>query len=438
MTSGPPQSQTQDKTPSSDSQAVSLVSSSWDLTDNVIAAESVLSASIFQSLIHHFCTKAVCRLTWIDQPCHPWRTIVQSFLQNSACLQLSVGSLAAAHLSMTPGMSAEQSSSLFNMYCSLRDRSLRILSAKMKSELPDGKSVVAKSTDNSPATEILASMLALCYTEVFVPGSRDWKVHLRACRTIINHQQLEVWHNPSTDPLLKFLVKEINDLEILTSTTAFDDDALPMSALSLQSSNTVSGWAFTSLIHKITTLERRRHLTKSTNGVLPPVNMSLWCRRVEEARERTLAWPRLTSASQSQALRECFQALTRVHYYATLIYSYQAFATTEEKSTSIGKLTENLLEDVKFIIAGSTYDLSHDLFFPLFIAGVETTSDRKQQIFIDKLFVESLCRTGIWCNYPALQWLRSIWANPEILLQHESWIDFARANVSTIGSFVVF
>ncbi|KAG5922033.1 hypothetical protein E4U42_005625 [Claviceps africana] len=151
-------------------------------------------------------------------------------------------------------MCAEQSSSLFHIYCSLRDRSLRILSAKMQSELPSSHSVVAKSANVISATEILASMLALCYTEVFVPGSRDWKVHLRACRTILNLQQLEVWPSTSMDPVLKFLVKDINDLEILTSTTAFDEDILPLSALSLQYSNTVSGWAFTSLIHKITTV----------------------------------------------------------------------------------------------------------------------------------------------------------------------------------------
>ncbi|GAB0136922.1 hypothetical protein EsDP_00005207 [Epichloe bromicola] len=394
-------------------------------------ADAFLSASIFQTLIHHFCTKAVSRLTWIDQPSHPWRTIVQSLLQHSACVQLSVSSLAAAHLSMAPEASAQQSSSLFGIYSSLRDRTLRILSAKMRSELRSGCSVMS-------ATEILASMLALCYTEVFVPGSRDWKVHLRACRTIINLQQLQVWQNTSTDPVLKFLVKEINDLEILTSTTAFDDELLPLSAISLQSGNTESGWAFTSLIHNITTLERRRHFTKQTRGHLDPVDMGVWRRRVEDAQKRTLACPRLTSASRSQALRKCFQALTRVHYHATLIYSYQAFATAQEKSGSIPRLKDNLLQDVRFIIAGSTDDLSHDLFFPLFIAGVETTFDRAQQIFIDKLFVESLSRTGIWCNYPALQFLRSIWSQPETLLEYESWIDFARANVSTMGTFVVF
>ncbi|KAG5984977.1 hypothetical protein E4U55_002384 [Claviceps digitariae] len=181
---------------------------------------------------------------------------------------------------MTPGISAEQSSSLFNIYCSLRDRSLRILSAKMQTELQSSQPMVAKSTNSISATEILASMLALCYTEVFVPGSLDWKVHLRACRTIINFRQLEVWQGTCTDPVLKFLVKDINDLEILTSTTAFDDDVLSLSALSLQYNNTVSGWAFTSLIHKITTLERRRHFAKLSKKALRPVNMSAlayWC-----------------------------------------------------------------------------------------------------------------------------------------------------------------
>ncbi|KAG6020623.1 hypothetical protein E4U19_006242 [Claviceps sp. Clav32 group G5] len=308
----------------------------------------------------------------------------------------------------------------------------------MDSELRSGKSVIAASTETIPAIEILASMLVLCYTEVFVPGSYNWKVHLRACRKIINIYQLEARQSTSTDSVLKFLLKDINDMEILTSTTAFDNESLPFSAPSLQYSNTVSGWAFTSLIHKITTLERKRHLTKLTNGALCSVNMSVWRRHAEEAHRRTMACPRLRSASQGQALRECFHALTRVYYYATLIYSYQAFATAGEKSSSLSTLVDGLLEDVKFIIAGSTHDLSHDLFFPLFIAGVETTFNRGQQIFVEKLFVESLSRTGIWCNYPALQFLRSLWSNPEHLLQHESWIDLARATASTKGSFVVF
>ncbi|KAK2616285.1 hypothetical protein QQS21_000719 [Conoideocrella luteorostrata] len=420
----------------STSQALAMTCKDPDPTRDERIADSFLSASIFQTLIHHFCTKAVSRLTWIDQPSHPWRTIVQGLLQHSACVQLSVSSLAAAHLSMTPSISSEQSSSLFVIYSSLRDRSLRILSAKMRSEMRSSHPIAAKASGEMSATEILASMLALCYTEVFVPGSRDWKVHLRACRTIINLQQLEDWTKTSSDPVLKFLLKEITDLEILTSTTAFEDDIMPLSAISLQSNNPDSGWAFTSLIHKITTLERKRHFLRQTNGALPPVDMAVWCRRVEEAQTRTMACPRLTSASRSQALRESFQALTRAYYYATLLYSYQAFATADEKAQMVGRLTDNLLEDIK--LAGTTDDLFHDLFFPLFIVGVETISDREQQVFIDKLFVESLSRTGIWCNYPALQFLRSMWASPGNLLEHESWIDFARANVSTLGTFVVF
>ncbi|KAG6075893.1 hypothetical protein E4U16_003104, partial [Claviceps sp. LM84 group G4] len=437
MTSKPLNSLTED-TNVSISQALALLSVGPGLTKDVKIADASLSVSMFQTLIHHFCTKAVSRLTWIDQPSHPWRTIVQNSLQYSACVQLSISSLAAAHLSMTPGMSLEQSYSLFGIYCSLRDRCLRGLSAKMDSELRSGKSTVAESTDTIPAIEILASMLALCYTEVFVPGSHNWKIHLRACRKIINIYQLDSHQSASTDSVLKFLLKDINDMEILTGTTAFDNDILSFPSTSLQYSNMVSGWAFTSLIHKITTLERKRHLTKLADGALCSVNMSVWHRHAEEAHRRTMACPRLRSASQSQALRECFHALTRVYYYATLIYSYQAFATAGEKSSSLSTLIDGLLKDVKYTISGSTHDLSHDLFFPLFIAGVETTFNREQQIFVEKLFVESLSKTGIWCNYPALQYLRALWSNPEHLLRHDSWIDHARATVSTTGSFVVF
>ncbi|GAO16620.1 hypothetical protein UVI_02019420 [Ustilaginoidea virens] len=426
-------------------QQTSTAAASPDPTTDRNVTNSFLSASMFRTLIHHFCSKAVSRLTWIDQPIHPWRTIVQRLLQHSTCVQLSVASLAAAHLSMTPGNSKGQRDSLYSTYCLLRDQALRILSRKMRVDLQARLPAAGQDQGRvMPATEILASMLALCYTEVFVPGSRDWKVHLQACRVVINLQQLEDWQKASRDPIFTFLHKEIVDLEILTSTTAFDEEAAaaavrPLPTLSLQSASADCGWAFTPLIHELTLLERDRYSLQKVSSCLPSVDMDLWCRRIEQAYRGTMSSPRLTSCARSQALQQSFQDIARAHYYATLVYCYQVLAAQDAKTPDVVEgLVRCLFRDIQSIGAGPTDDLHHDLFFPLFIAGVESTSSRERQVVIDNLFVDSLSRTGIWCNYSALQFLRIFWAPTADLEYHGNWIHFARANLSAIGTFIVF
>ncbi|KAG8409083.1 hypothetical protein J3459_017786 [Metarhizium acridum] len=89
-------------------------------------------------------------------------------------------------------------------------------------------------------------------------------------------------------------------------------------------------------------------------------------------------------------------------------------------------------------MAGPTDELFHDLFFPLFIAGTESASDPLMRSEIDGLFLESLSRTGVWCNYSALQFLRSFWSATSTLQEPMNWMDFARQNLSVMEPFIVF
>ncbi|KZZ95338.1 Zn(2)-C6 fungal-type DNA-binding domain protein [Moelleriella libera RCEF 2490] len=478
----PPSLPSSSPSPSSSSSAAAAAAAAAALTGSTSPTRdyrlthSFLSTAIFHTLIHHFCTKAVSRLTWIDQPSHPWRTIVRTLLQNSPCLQLSVGSLAAAHLSMAPKTSSAQSNTLFGIYRSLRDESLRILSTKMQQHLqlqrppaPSSSGLLPSSSSSSSSratgsgsgsppdhvaataaaaleAELLASMLALCYAEVLVPGSLHWKVHLRACRAIIGLQHPANWQSAALpwNPVLKFLLKEISDLEVFAGTTTFDDDdddaVLPSSTIALQSSNTVSGWAFTSLIADITIQERRRHGLRRSRPLscsLPPVDMAAWHAAVDDAYQRTMTCPRLLSASRTQTIQGCFEALTRAYRNATLVYSYQALATDAERAAVVPGLVRAVIKDVHSIVTGPSDELFHDLSFPLFLAGAESASHREKQVLIEKLFNESMSRGGIWGNYSALQFLRTFWAAPANLGQHKDWIHFLRANLSIFGPFIV-
>lgn len=395
------------------------------------------TSSIFESLYNHFCTKAISRLTWIDQPSHPLRTIVQQLLRHSACVRFSVGSLAAAHMSMVPNKPRDQSRALFQLYASLRDESLRVLSTKMRSGLPSHSSGALRPAAQFKITEILACMLVLCYTEVLVPGSKVWRVHLRGCRTVIDLRPLEHWVTASTDPVIKFLLKEISDLEMLTGISAFHQESTSTPTPSLQSDWADTGWAFTKLIYTITALERKRHCLRKANTRIPNIDMNVWFGRAEEARVRSMACTDCLNDTQKH-LRESFHAVARAHYYATVIYCYQAFKTSDEKRTTLPELLEPLLRDVHFVMAGPTDELFHDLFFPLFIAGIESASNTQRQSEINGLFLESLSRTGVWCNFSALQFLRTFWSTSSTLGTTLNWMDFARENLSSIEHFIVF
>ncbi|KAK8925572.1 hypothetical protein VCV18_006002 [Metarhizium anisopliae] len=396
-----------------------------------------LSTSIFNRLVDHFCTKAVSRLTWIDRPRHPLRTIVHRLLQTSACVQFSVGSLAAAHMSMVLDTPHDQSKALFKTYVSLRDKSMQALSNKLRSGLPTPSHVAPSASTNFTLTEVLASMLVLCYTEALVPGSKAWRLHLRGCRAVIDLQSLEHWFAASTDPIIRFLLKEVSDLEMFTGISMFHQDFAPLPTSPLQPESTDTGWAFTKLIHAITALERERHCLRQSNVPPPNVDMSVWCNRAEEARISSLACTDWLNESQ-RSLRESFEAVARAHYFAAIIYSYQAFQTCHEKGAALPGLLQPLLADVRFVMAGPTDELFHDLFFPLFIAGIESASDPLMRAEIDGLFLESLSRTGVWCNYTALQFLRSFWSATSTLQEPMNWMDFARQNLSVMEPFIVF
>ncbi|KAG8425919.1 hypothetical protein J3459_008613 [Metarhizium acridum] len=396
-----------------------------------------LSISIFNRLVDHFCTKAVSRLTWIDRPRHPLRTIVRRLLQTSACVKFSVGSLAAAHMSMVLDVPHHQSKALFKTYVSLRDKSMQALSNKLRSGLPTPSNVAPSASTNCTLTEVLASMLVLCYTEVLVPGSRAWRLHLRGCRAVIDLQSLEHWFAASTDPIIRFLLKEVSDLEMFTGISMFHQDFAPLPKSPPQPASTDTGWAFTKLIYAITALERERHCLRQSNAPPPNVDIRVWCNRAEEARISSLACTDWLNESQ-RSLRASFEAVARAHYFAAIIYSYQAFQTWHEKKAALPGHLQPLLADVRFVMAGPTDELFHDLFFPLFIAGTESASDPLMRSEIDGLFLESLSRTGVWCNYSALQFLRSFWSATSTLQEPMNWMDFARQNLSVMEPFIVF
>ncbi|KAM0421492.1 hypothetical protein ACHAPT_010665 [Fusarium lateritium] len=285
--------------------------------------------------------------------------------------------------------------------------------------------------NNQSLVEILTAMLVLCYTEAFIPGSRDWKLHLRACRTLIKFGNLR---DQKTSPncIESFILKEVADLDTLYNISVFTDESISLP----EHCGDTRIWSFTGLINDITTVERQRHEARQKGRKLADVDMEEWRQRAQNAYTQVSARASTFSKDQEE-MRQCFDAVVRAHYHASIIYSYQAFAPAKEVQELVKSSIDILLRDIQSVLAGHIHTFSHDLFLPCFIAGTECRGDKLRQSIVERLFLESLSMTGLWCNHTALEFLTTLWGSPEYEMGM-SWIQYARENEARIGTFIAF
>ncbi|KAJ4162953.1 hypothetical protein NW754_014374 [Fusarium falciforme] len=163
--------------------------------------------------------------------------------------------------------------------------------------------------------------------------------------------------------------------------------------------------------------------------------MEEWRQRAQNAYTEVSA--RANTLSEDQDMRQCFQAVVTAHYHATIIYSYQAFAPAEKVQELVKSTIDILLREMQSVLAGHVHTFSHDLFLPCFIAGTECRGDKLRQSIIEKLFLDSLSVTGLWCNHTALQFLTTLWGSSEYEMGM-NWIQYARENEERIGTFIAF
>ncbi|KAA8647304.1 hypothetical protein EYZ11_009798 [Aspergillus tanneri] len=394
------------------------------------------SAALSDNLLNHFHIEVAARLTWLDSSNNPWRSMVLPFAQQSLCLRLSVLGLAAAHLSVTSASGDSEKQALLQINHNLRETSLCALNNKIRSELGRDYATEDDNSEGSSLIEMLATMLVLCYGETLVPYSTDWSLHLRACRAIIDRQRLRGRQEDPQGPVAKFLVKEVADLETFGNFSVFTRGQGTIAPLPPPSLLEGQFWAFTSLLREITVVERQRY-DLSRKGRRPPdIDMIIWRTKIEQAYAQTCTGTTSISAGEEHT-RKKFEAVIRAHYYSSLIYCYQALASVEEASQAIGYYISLLFDEIQFIAVGPTRIFSHNIFFPLFIAGTEYGADEHGQSIIQALFLEAITTSGFWCNHSALQFLRAFWARTESQRTWK-WITYARENEQHIGPFLVF
>ncbi|KAJ6127188.1 hypothetical protein N7523_002800 [Penicillium sp. IBT 18751x] len=366
---------------------------------------------------------------------NPWRSLILPFARRSTCLRLSILGLAAAHLSATSA-EFERSSIHLQVNQRLRNDILGTLSNKMQIERSASFISVGGGFLDFSLVEMLASMLVLCYGELHIPGSTDWKLHLRACHAIIERHHLRSMQELSGDVIAKWLINEVIDLEIFGNLSAFTLELDPSNMMAWPEVFDGDFWDFTLLINEITVAERSHYTFSHSSKGLVQTDMRYWHDKLDTACIR--ATMLISSFSEDEPLkRNRFRAIIEAHYHACLIYSYQALAFQDEAAVA----TQSSSNDLWNIIVAVTMEpgptFAHDIFFPLFIVGTECQHDKRRQSHIETVFLQSIATTGFWCNHAALRFLRLFWdSSPDG--PQRSWIQFARMNEHKIGSFFVF
>lgn len=397
--------------------------------------DSFTRSALSSTLFTHFSYHVTPRLTWVDRPDHPWRTVISPLAMKSTCLLLSVLSLSAAHLSVT-SPNDSSSNNLQTISGRLRDSSVHILNRKIGIEVAGYSSA----TDNAPRNliDIMATALVLCYGEMMIPNSTDWSLHLHACRTLIrtfNWSKQPGEHSDAID----FVVKEVADIEVFRNMGAFASDPAVMTITNtLQAEIPFDNYfkAFVCVFREITSEERHRQNLFRNGHFIPSTDMSIWLDKAKHAYARASADTSWLSTVHVNGSREYMEATIRAVYHAICIYSHQALSTNPENGVQMERSISLLAHEVEFLTSGPAHMFSHDIFVPLFILGTVCWGNQSRQDQVEGQFRRLLSSTGIWCNSTALQFLKGFWATSN--LQYLNWIQYARENEEQNGPFFVF
>ncbi|CAI7672284.1 unnamed protein product [Penicillium bialowiezense] len=335
--------------------------------------------------------------------------------------------LSSAHITAVSDR-IEQNAAVSQVNRQLREGTLHNLTQKMQSHMLEKPYPCISKAGSFLMVEMLASMLALCYSEILIPNSKEWGLHLQACRIIIDRHSLQADAIQKQSSFIHFLVKEVSDLLACGNFSIFSRHAEYATAPYRPNISDTQSWGFLNLIDEITVAERSSQ---------PSVDMNYWHVKLDEAYENAtqmLDW--LPSSGKSQ--HQYSSAIVKAHYYAVSIYCYQALEPCGDSNIESRKPSiETLLETIKWATLEPQSAFAHDVFFPLFIAGTECRKDKFKQQQVEKFFQESIFASGFWCNDAARRFLRAFWEGSS---ESESvnWITFARENEHQIGSFVVF
>ncbi|KAH8803337.1 fungal-specific transcription factor domain-containing protein, partial [Xylogone sp. PMI_703] len=371
------------------------------------SVSAILQDSISCRLFHHYGQTIAASMAWIDGPDNAWRTIIMPLALQSPALLISVLAFAAEHLSALLPENAALRGTLAHRVGKYRDLALILVTSIMRSVTAMSESETMAMTgvkyDSHLVNSVLASMLVLCNMETVRPGSRLWRVHLDAARTVVG---LRTNIPADKDKTFDFLVEQFFVADAFACTTSFvqteDQDIMRDNSSSVFIE-------FLKLLRHVTLLERR------ATSQRPPkldaeVSSSILCNMFERARDRTV----MLSSNGPFATpveREQFLSIINSFHHAGLLYSYRclSYLGVEEE---ISKSRRELFRSLDFIQADHPA-FAQNIIWPLFIAGTEALGIDGTQALVERKLQQAMRRTGFSGCEEALIFLRAFWTAKE-------------------------
>jgi len=407
--------------------------------DDLRWADRLGTATLSVHLLHHFLHDTVRRLVWLDGYSNPWRTYIWPLSERSPLLRLCLMTLATAHIAAISGREFDK-----NIYRDSQDASLRALShgisdGMLSAEL--GGSRPAPKLSEACSTEVAAGIITLCYGDLFIKHTTDQAIHLQACRVVIDTGLILQEQTGHVNETLQFVVCEAQELETTAHVFSFHHAG---KAPSTSLVNRTSFWTFTGFIQEVTAAERELYVARQNQGNAFPADLDGWISKLDSARNSIYAanWSGFVCANHTDGQLTLGKVIN-VNYLACLIYIHQSILPEETCSSHLRSAISSLMNDLQDLCSDphSLNQFAHDVYWPLFIAGTVSWSCSVSQAAVRRMFMQSITKSGYWCNYDALRFLEIFWASAaseDSDYDRRDWLDFARKQSYQMLSFIVF
>ncbi|KPI45621.1 uncharacterized protein AB675_844 [Cyphellophora attinorum] len=284
------------------------------------------------------------------------------------------------------------------------------------------------------AIKVLAGTLIFSHAEMLRPQSQEWRLHLGGCHTIARGLVQSPSQLQAESPALRFLSKELSDLESLLELSHFRPrpSRAPVPPSRVQPHRLGTFTTFTEILRDITSQERMQGpLDTRAGDSISMTDLRVWKQRIDQAFD--LSRSELSNQHAADTVAGlAFKSVIDAHHVAAIIYLHQVYFQFVHPTEMLDVRLCSAITNVQD--AGLYY---HDLFWPLFVLGTLSTGQDQQQTWVERLWRLCVSTTSFYCNEPALAFLKAYWARPseEYLV---SWIQYARLHSDVLDSFIIF
>lgn len=351
-----------------------------------------------QELVDYY-DKQLCKImVWVDSADNIYRRYVLPLAQTNLTVRLSVAAVSAQHAAASRG-ACLMSEDARNQAISMISRHI----TDVTNNIANGHDI-DKQLSLDDAEWMLACMLVLSCYEMAHSGALAAEIHRSAARSLVNTLPMAQYQRSM---LFMSLRNMFSTYKVFASTTCFDlesvqDAILPIfeaeAGVALLDESILFA-EYLRLLHRATVLARQPHSVQDS--------LRDWKTDFEMARGTTLMIGGRLSITVQQ--RRDLIRLVDIHHNAALLYVSRCLGsgTIDETLTAFSDLKRQLLafDDIA--------DWTHNLAWPVFIAGVECHRDEQDQKVVSDLYETIVQVTRLKSYREVLCFLQDFWSGSE-------------------------